>query len=248
MTPAARQPALRQVPIPTGCECGWLSFRGFRAMRPTYSLTWIAALLALSLVGCGGGTGSSIAPPDPPPPAGQSSVAPASVTFGNTLVGAAAPAWSVTYQNDGSAALAITAISATGDYSQSNNCGNSLPAGADCSVYVTFAPTASGARNGNLQIAGDSPQRVPLSGMGVTMHNLQVSWDASSSPSVVGYFVYSGTVSGGPYTLENVSPSPSINFPVSAQGGQIWYFVVTAVDASGVESVPSNEVPATLAP
>jgi len=218
------------------------------AMRPIYSLTWIAALWLLWLVGCGGGTGSSITPPDPPPPAGQSSVSPASVTFGNTLVNTTAPAWSVTYENDSSAPLAITAISASGDYAQSNNCGSSLASGTACTINLTFTPAASGGRTGNLQIAGDSPQKVPLNGTGVAMHNLLVSWDASSSPSVVGYFVYSGSVSGGPYTLENVSPSPSINFPVSAQGGQIWYFVVTAVDASGVESVPSNEVPATLAP
>ena len=112
---------------------------------------------------------------------------------------------------------------------------------------MSFTPTASGARNGSLQIAGDSPQNVPLSGTGVTMRNLQLSWDASSSP-VVGYFVYSGSVSGGPYTLENVSPSPLISFPVSVQGGQTWYFIVTAVDANQVESVPSNEVPAVVPP
>ncbi|MFI5088962.1 MAG: choice-of-anchor D domain-containing protein [Terriglobales bacterium] len=218
-------------------------------MRPIYSLTWIAALAVLSLVGCGGGTGSSITPPNPPPPAGPSSVAPTSVTFGNMLVGAAASVWSVTYQNDSSAPLAITAISATGDYSQSNNCGNSLAAGADCSINVIFTPTASGARSGNLQIAGDSPQNVPLSGMGVTMHNVQVSWDASSS-LVVGYFVYSSSQSGGPYTLLNASPSPlpPPSFPVSVQGGQTWYFIVTAVDANQVESVPSTEVAATLTP
>jgi ASPM-SPD-2-Hydin domain-containing protein len=216
------------------------------AMRPIYSLTWIAALAVLSLVGCGGGAGNSITPPNPPP-AGQSSVAPTSVTFGNTLVGTAAPAWSVTYQNDGSAALAITAISATADYSQSNNCGGSLAVGASCSISVTFTPSAQGARNGSLQIAGDGPQTVPLSGMGVTMHNLQVSWDASSSP-VVGYFVYSGSVPGGPYTLLNISPSPSISFQASTQGGQTWYFIVTAVDANQVESVPSNEVAATVPP
>ena len=210
-------------------------------------MTLIATLLVFSLVGCGGGSGSSITPPDPPPPAGQSSVSPASVTFSNTLVGTTASAWSVTYQNDGAAPLAITAISATGDYSQSNNCGSSLAAGADCSINVTFTPSVSGARNGNLQIAGGSPQKVPLSGAGVTMHNVQVSWDASSS-SVVGYFVYRGSVSGGPYTLENVTPSPSVNFQESVQGGQTWYFIVTAVDANQVESVPSNEVAAVVSP
>ena len=83
--------------------------------------------------------------------------------------------------------------------------------------------------------------------MGVAMHNVQVSWDASSLP-VVGYFVYSGSASGGPYTPLNVSPETLTSFPASVPGGKTWYFIVTAVDASGVESVPSNEVSATLAP
>ncbi|MFZ3210572.1 MAG: choice-of-anchor D domain-containing protein [Terriglobales bacterium] len=217
-------------------------------MRPIYSLTWIAALVALSLVGCGGGAGSSITPPNPPPPAAPSSVSPTSVTFGNTLVGTTASIWSVTYENDSSGSLAITTVSASGDYAQSNNCGSSLAAGAACTINVTFTPTASGARSGGLQVAGDSPQKVPLSGTGVTMHNLQLSWDASSSSSVMGYFVYSGSVSGGPYTLHNVSPTPSISFPASVPGGQTWYFIVTAVDANQVESVPSNEIAETLPP
>ena len=160
-------------------------------------------------------------------------------------MGAAASVWSVTYQNDSSAPLAITAISATGDYSQSNNCGSSLAAGADCSINVTFTPAASGARNGSLQIAGDGPQKVPLSGTGVTMHNVQVSWTPSSSPGVA-YFVYSSSQFGGPYTLLNAAPSPLPPFDTSVHGGQTWYFVVTAVDASGIESVPSNEVAAVV--
>jgi len=216
-------------------------------MRPTHSLTWLAALVVLSLAGCGGGAGTSITPPSPPPPSGQSSVSPASVTFGNTLVSTTAHAWSVTYQNDGSAPLAITAISATGNYSQSNNCGSSLAAGTSCSISVTFTPTAQGARNGTLQIAGDGPQKVPLSGMGVAMHNIQLSWDPSSPP-VPGYFAYSSSQSGGPYMLLNVSSTPVPSFQASVQGGQTWYFIVTAVDANQVESVPSNEVAATVPP
>jgi len=214
-------------------------------MRPTLSLTWITTLLLLTLVGCGGGgAGISAAPPAPAP--AQSSISPASVAFGNTLVNTAAPAWSVTYENDGTAALAITAISATGDYGQSDDCGNALAAGTSCTINVTFSPKAQGVRSGSLQIAGDAPQNVPLSGTGVTMHNLQVSWNASTSP-VVGYYVYSASISGGPYTLQNAAPLPSLDFQVSVEGGQTWYFVVTAVDASQIESVPSNEV-ATVVP
>jgi len=105
--------------------------------------------VVLLLVGCGGGVGSSITPPNPPPPAAPSSVSPTSVTFGNTLVETTAPTWSVTYENDGSGALAITAISASGDYAQSNNCGNSLASGTACTINPTFTPGASGPQIGS---------------------------------------------------------------------------------------------------
>jgi len=186
-----------------------------------------------------------VPPPDPLPAA--STVSPASITFANTLVGTSAPAWTITYQNNGSAALAISGISSSGDYSQSNNCGSSLAIAGVCSINVVFTPSSSGARNGSLQIAGDSPQNVPLSGSGVTLHNVELNWDASAS-LVVGYFVYTGSVSGGPYILQNAAPSPSLNYQLNLQGGQTWYLIVTAVDANQIESFPSNEVPAVVPP
>ena len=206
----------------------------------------VTALLT-GVVGCGGGSSGSTG--GTPPPSPQSSVAPVTVSFANTLVGTTTPAWSITYENDGLASLAITSISASGDYAQSNNCGSSLAAGLACTINVTFTPTTSGTRKGNLQIAGDSPQNVALSGTGVTMHNVELSWTPSSSADVIGYYAYSSSQSGGPYALLNASPSPlPPSFDASIMGGQTWYFVVTAVDASGVESVPSNEFAATVPP
>jgi len=53
--------------------------------------------------------------------------------------------------------LAVSNISTTGDFTQTNNCVPSVPAASSCSVEVTFAPTAPGARTGNVTITDKSP-------------------------------------------------------------------------------------------
>jgi fibronectin type 3 domain-containing protein len=59
---------------------------------------------------------------------------------------------------------------------------------------------------------------------------------------VVGYNVYRGSVSGGPYTLLNSTPNGNLSYTdTTVVGGQTYFYVVTAVDASGNESVVSNE-------
>jgi len=73
-----------------------------------------------------------------------------------------------------------------------------------------------------------------------------LSWDASTS-QVVGYNVYRGIASGGPYTKLNPSVDASTAYTDnSAQSGQTYYYVTTAVDASNVESAYSNQVTASI--
>lgn len=106
-----------------------------------------------------------------PIPAGNT--APSSLTFASQLVGTASSAQPVTLTNTGTASLNISSISASGDFAQSNSCPASLAAGANCTINVTFTPTASGARLGTLSISDDavagSPQTVALAGTGYTL-------------------------------------------------------------------------------
>jgi hypothetical protein len=77
-------------------------------------------------------------------------------------------------------------------------------------------------------------------------HSATLSWTASTS-TVSGYNVYRGTVSGGPYTLVNSSLVSQQTFTDSVvQSGQTYFYVTTAVDGSGNESVYSNEVQAAI--
>jgi hypothetical protein len=71
--------------------------------------------------------------------------------------------------------LSITSLAVTGtnasDFAQTNTCGNSVVAGANCTIRVTFTPAASGARTAALSItdnAAGSPQTLSLSGTGTS--------------------------------------------------------------------------------
>lgn len=72
-------------------------------------------------------------------------------------------------------------------------------------------------------------------------HIVDLSWNPSSS-SVIGYNVYRGTQSGGPYARISVSPAAgTVYTDNSVQSGAVYFYVVTAVDASAQESAFSNE-------
>jgi hypothetical protein len=85
-------------------------------------------------------------------------------------VGSTGTTVDVNIKNIGAAALTINNISVAGDFTLTNFCGNaSLSQGYDCDVWVTFAPKASGVRNGTLVFstsAPDSPHVVTLTGTG----------------------------------------------------------------------------------
>jgi hypothetical protein len=99
------------------------------------------------------------------------SLSPTSLTFPSQSTGTSAPAQAVTLLNTGTAALTISGIAASGDYSATNTCGTTLSKGTSCTILVTFTPTAAGSRTGTLTITdsgGNSPQKVALSGTGVS--------------------------------------------------------------------------------
>ncbi|PVV27326.1 MAG: hypothetical protein B6D79_02995, partial [gamma proteobacterium symbiont of Ctena orbiculata] len=71
----------------------------------------------------------------------------------------------VTVTNQGNAPLTVNSITTEGDFSQTNDCGTGIAAGASCDIQVVFTPQTSGAATGALNIdtsAGIS--RIVLSG------------------------------------------------------------------------------------
>ena len=91
------------------------------------------------------------------------------IGFGNVIVGGATPNQVVTLTNTGGQAMSIQRIDVTGDFVQTNNCGNSLAPLASCTINMTYTPLDSGAVFGELLItsnATSSPDRIQLGGTG----------------------------------------------------------------------------------
>src|SRR6266403_92561 len=105
----------------------------------------------------------------------------------------------------------------------------------------TFTPV-----NRSVPINGANVSAVNFTATPQQAHSAALSWTASTS-TVSSYNVYRGTVNGGPYTLINLSlvTGPSYT-DATVQSGVTYYYVTTAVDSSGVQSVDSNQVIATI--
>ena len=113
-------------------------------------------------------------------------VLPSTLSFGGQFVGTTSAAQTVTLANPGPASLAITTIAASGDFSETNTCGSALAASENCTISVTFKPTAAGARSGSLSLthnASGSPQTTGLSGSGEDFA-LSVASGGSASANV----------------------------------------------------------------
>jgi hypothetical protein len=98
---------------------------------------------------------------------------PVSVAFGQVAVGTSSAAKVSTLTNNEKASIGITSVAITGahpgDYSQTNTCGSTLAAGAQCTISVTFTPQAGGSRPASVTVTDtgtNSPQVLPVVGTG----------------------------------------------------------------------------------
>jgi hypothetical protein len=100
----------------------------------------------------------------------QIALSPSPRNFGPLEVGTSSAAQEMTVTNIGNAPMTISSIVPGGDFSQTNTCGEAIPAGASCVISVTFTPTAAGMRSGTITLTDNlksSPQVIALSGVGV---------------------------------------------------------------------------------
>jgi Protein of unknown function (DUF1573) len=157
-----------------------------------------------------------------------------------------------TVTNNGNSNVTISGVNVSGTgFSASGLTANeTLMPNQSVTVTAQFAPGAAGAVSGSVSIASNatnSPTAITLSGTGVavTPHSVSLSWTASSSP-VSGYNVYRGTTSNGPYpTKLNSSLVTTVDYTDSTvTDGTTYYYVVTSVNSSNVESVDSNQATA----
>ncbi|MBZ5544919.1 MAG: choice-of-anchor D domain-containing protein [Acidobacteriia bacterium] len=135
---------------------------------------------------------------------GMLTVSPASLSFGNQVVGFTSPPQAVTLTNPGNAPVAVSSIAVNANFAQTDNCGSSVGTGMNCTINVTFTPTAPGSQNGKVTVsddAGNSPQTIALGGVG---QDFAIAADASS--------VSSATVSGGQSAIYKLDIAPKEGF------------------------------------
>lgn len=183
--------------------------------------------------------------------AGQLSVSPSTVNFGNVIVGVTQKQTVTAFASGAS----VTISSVTSSNPEFGLTGLSLPltltAGQSASLTVTFTPQASGVASGMITFASNAgnastPETLTGTGTPAPQHSVSLSWTASTS-AVVGYNVYRGTQAGGPYGALNSAPNAGTTFTDAAvQAGGTYYYVVTAVDASGNQSAYSNQAQAVI--
>lgn len=178
----------------------------------------------------------------------QLSANPLSFDFGNVTVNSSG-SHTITLTNGGTSSATISAASTFGTgYSMTGlTIPLTLAAGVSTSFSVQFAPLAAGSVAGNVTLTSNTPNSptiISLAGAGVAavQHSVSLSWNASTSP-VVSYNIYVASVSGGPYALVGSTQAGTLAFTDnSVTSGKTYFFMVTAVDANGVESVDSNIV------
>jgi hypothetical protein len=75
----------------------------------------------------------------------------------------------------------------------------------------------------------------------VSSTSVSLSWTPSTSTGVLGYNVYRGAISRGPY--QKIGSPNSLSFAdTTVSSGTTYYYVVTAFGLNNIESVSSNEV------
>ena len=81
---------------------------------------------------------------------------PTTLSFASQPVGTLSAAQTVTVTNTGGAALTVSRVVATGDFTTSDTCVSStIAVGASCVVQVNFLPSATGSRSGVLTVYGN---------------------------------------------------------------------------------------------
>ena len=131
-------------------------------------------------------------------------VAPGGLTFTGQTIGTTSASQQVTVTNTGGANLTISSIVPSANFSETDSCGSILAVGGDCTINVTFSPTAPGPLTGSLTITDNSngvagsTQTISLAGTGIPLLTIT----ASSASMTYGGAVpainanYSGFING----------------------------------------------------
>jgi hypothetical protein len=130
-----------------------------------------------------------------------------------------------------------------------------IPAGQSATFTVTFTPQTSGVASVSASFVSNtanSPTIATLTGTGIAapVHEVNLSWNADSSPNVVGYNIYrSSNGANGNYVKINGGLDANTAYTDSSvTDDQTYYYETTAVNSSNQESARSTAVAAVIPP
>jgi HYDIN/CFA65/VesB-like, Ig-like domain len=174
------------------------------------------------------------------------------LSFGNVTIDSSSAAQTVTLTNTGNTNVSISQINVSGaGFSVSGFTPPlALAAGQSTTFGVIFDPTTSGSLSGAVSVVSNATNTPTIvvsgTGMQTVSHSATLNW-APSTSTVMGYYIYRGARTGGPYAKLNATPVSLTTYTDSAvQAGQTYFYVATAVDSTNVESTFSNETTATI--
>lgn len=176
-----------------------------------------------------------------PAPQGRIELSALSLSFPNTQLDGSS-SLPITVQNSGDLALNFTAFNLAGaaaaEYERGGTCGTATPLaiGAQCTVTVTFRPTALGVRSASLTILSDAsngPATITLSGTGVPIPVPVVTLAPAS-------------LDFGAQTVGGLYPSRTIRLSNTGTADLVTSAIV--VEGGGFANASAAACPGTLAP
>jgi hypothetical protein len=184
---------------------------------------------------------------------GTIAATPTSLNFGSEAVGKS-HLLTVSLKNTGNSRVTVSGISTpSADFTTSGGVsGATLAAGQSATLDVSFDPKTATAHSGTVKIssnAANSPLTIVVAGTGVsgTTHSVALSWGASSTSGIVGYYLYRSTTAGSGFARLAASPLTGLQYTDgSVQSGKTYYYEVTAVNSAGLESASTPEATAVI--
>jgi len=177
-----------------------------------YNSVYGGSAITATLAVTGTGTGTPAASISPAGP----------LAFGNQTVNTTSATQTLTLSNPGGAALNISSIAIAGanptDFAQTNNCGASLAAGANCAIQVSFTPASVASFGATVAVtdnATGSPQSVALTGTGTAVPVPVVSL----APTSLTFTATTGTTSPAQTATLTNSGNAALNISSIAIGG-----------------------------
>ena len=174
---------------------------------------------------------------------------PAPLSFGTVAINST-QSLTATITNTGAASVTISGVSVAGAGFSLSSVTTPITLAVNQSVKLTvgFTPTSTSAASGTLTITSNASNgtfTVPLTGSGAS-HSVTLTWSESGG-QIAGYNVYRSTVSGGPYSMINSSLVTPTNYTDgTVLSGTTYYYAVTAVGTSGMQSAYSSQTTATV--